>query len=528
MANRKLLTRREFLTIFGLGSGASILANSCSRHSSEFVSVSCPEFTPGSITSSEKQPNIILFYLDDLDEDELAVTQGNVLTPHIDCLANGGIQFDRAYVTSPVCTPSRYSLLTGQFASRCRFLQQRFENSKRANITWNTKLLPGDMTIANILQRNGYTTGMVGKWHLGKNPEQYEQFELPKKAHLNDPNVISILENAYNEMRQDVRDNYGFDYVESFYAENIDGMHKSWGMPKELNFHNTEWITQGALNFIEKSKDQPFFLYFATTLPHSPNLLKALKANSRVTPAGMLDRKPQVQPSRASVFQRVREAGLPEEAAPFTWLDDSIGAVIAKLSELGLGDNTAIFFLSDHQSKGKFTLYEAGAKVPCFLNWKGKVQSGSHSNKLVANIDVAPTILDISNIQSPANITIDGQSWLPILNASESQWRDSLLMEIGYARGIVTNDWKYISVRYPKDIQLEINAKGHQVLGWDGAEGVRYSVDKNFPGYFDNDQLYNLESDPDEQKNLAKSPDYKDLLKNMQSLLDEYQKALAS
>ncbi len=524
MLGKSTWTRRNILKTLVLGTGMATLPATCTARISDNIPVECPTIAQPPSNNSSRRPNVIVFYLDDLDEDEIAVTRGKVLTPNIDCLAKGGMQFKRAYITSPVCTPSRYSLLTGEFASRSRALRQ---HTGPVSVQWNTPLIAGDSTIASVLKQNGYTTGMVGKWHLGESPTGKSQpFELSVQAKAVDPSVLATLRDAYDQMRQVVKDYFGFDYVESFYAENIDVMHKKWGMPKALNFHNMEWITQGALNFIEQSKDKPFFLYFATTLPHSPNMLKSLKGDPRVTPIGFLDQAPQVQPSRRSIFQRVKQAGLSREAAPFTWLDDGVGAVLNKLDELGLAEDTVVFFLSDHQSGGKFTLYEAGTKIPCFLNWRRKIPAGSQCDSLVANIDVAPTIFDICDVTPPEDFVLDGKSWRPLFQSEQASWRDSLLLEIGYARGVVTKDWKYIAVRYPEEIQRVVDASDRQNFGWDGQTKIRYSVNQRFPGYFDYDQLYDLITDPQEQKNLAKVSEYKVTLQDMQFLLKEHLQAL--
>ncbi len=535
--SRRLWSRRDFCKSLGLSAVITTLAPACRRIFTGKKSLACSHLTEltgnGPIPCSQplllsdgisaERPNVILFYIDDLDDSELSVTRGRVMTPNIDCLAQNGMQFLRAYTTSPVCTPSRYSLLTGQYASRCRKLKQDL-GDEPANVQWNTMFTPGDLTVANVLKLKGYTTGMVGKWHLDGG---IKTAKLSPSAKSDDPATLALIREAYDESRQVIKDNYGFDYVESFYQQNIDGMVKGGHLPASFNFHNMEWITQGALDFIEQNKERPFFLYFATTLPHVPDMLKSLKANPRITPIGMLKEPLKSQPSRKSVLERTKQAGLPEEAAPYTWLDDGVGAVLAKLDELGLTKDTIIFFLSDHQNGGKFTLYEAGAKIPCFIRWPQKIAPESRYSKIVANIDIAPTIFDICGAERPINMVMDGKSLLPILtNEDDSALHESLLMEIGYARGVVNQDWKYISVSYPEDIQQRSGTDSQQPLSWDGKTEVRYKSDKCFPGYFDQEQLYSLNKDSREQNNLASVASYKDKVEEMRDLLKKHLQTL--
>ena len=475
----------------------------------------------------DPRPNIVIIYADDLDFHELGVTGGRVLTPNIDRLANGGMRFDRAYVTSPICTPSRYSLLTGRFAGRSPALMASGarvgsrDHRDPVRIEWNTYLEAGETSIARVLRDNGYATGMVGKWHLGIDDEAAEgSLPLPPQGTLKQVEVSERLRDADRRIRDNVASSSGFDYVASLCAKNLGAMTKSWGLPQALAVHNVDWVTHGAVEFIEQQQAGPFFLYLATTVPHAPRH-GPTEADVHATPAGWLSEAPSVQPSRESVGQRVEAAGFEVRTEWMTWLDDGVGAVLDKLDDVGVADRAVVILMSDHGSRGKYTLHEDGARVPCFVRWPGHVEPGSSSEAIVANIDIAPTVFEIAGVEPSGRMTLDGQSWVPLLTGARTEWRENLLLEVAFARGIVSRDWKFIAVRFPFGTQAFNDREGPGRIGWEGTERIRFGAARDFPGYFDGDQLYNLRSDPDEQNHLAGDSDHAAKLEQMRNLLRE-------
>ncbi len=154
-----------------------------------------------------------------------------------------------------------------------------------------------------------------------------------------------------------------------------------------------------------------------------PDPLESLLADPRVTAAGMLDEAiTGVQASRESVLERTRAAGIEDENAPMTWLDDGIGAVLERLEKYGLLENTIIIFASDHQSpRAKMTCYEYGANAPAAIMWKGHIKGGQVFDALVSNVDMVPTILDLAGLEKPEDYIADGTSWKPLLEKEESQ-----------------------------------------------------------------------------------------------------------
>ena len=475
-----------------------------------------------SAASAPRRPNVILIYTDDQDWDEVGCYGGKVTTPNMDSLAREGMRFTRFYVAAPVCTPSRYNVLSGRYASRSRRQQESFPPGGPINIGWEAGVL-GEKILPQALQAGGYATGMVGKWHIGL----YEEpAELPSDADPRDPQVRQVLKANYDKTIRSIQ-RCGFDYVASAYGLNPgSGKNpppKFW-LPKVLQQHNMEWVTQGALTFIEQNKERPFFLYIAPTLPHAPPAPESLKADPRITPLGYLDNPPDVQPSRREILERVK--GMEPRQAGAYWLDANVGAILKKLDELGLADNTVVFLASDNGRKGKFACYDGGARTLLLARWKEVFPSGKVCSQLASNIDLAPTILDICGIKPPADMQLDGQSLLAALKAGGDYRRESLFLEITTERAVVTDDgFKYIAVRYPPDIQKQVD-RGAKYDHWCRLIGDKGSnpmgADKEFPNYFDQDQLYDLNVDPREQKNLAGDPKYRQRLESMKKLLRQY------
>ena len=477
----------------------------------------------------DSKPNIIVIYTDDMNFEGLGSFGGNVLTPHMDRLAREGVRFNRYYASAPVCTPSRYGLLTGRYSSRAEVLQEKYETDEPAFIRWNTHIMSGERTIAHILGEHGYRTGMVGKYHNIPNEDMQE--DCTRLGGADDPRVKECMKENYAMLKDSIKSRSGLGEVASLYPNNLHAL----GIPEKLQHHNMEWVTQGALDFIEGNKDNPFFLYLPTTIPHVPSPVKSMKADPRITPKGMLDTVPDVQPSRKSVFERVSDAGLSEEKAVYTWLDDAIGAVHQKLKDLNIADNTLIILASDHSAahdgRGKMTLYEGGIRTPAFMWWPGEIPSGEERDGLAANIDVAPTILEAADVEVPEDYTMDGTSMLPLVREGKDV-RSSVYLEVTYSRGVVTDNWKYIALRYPEETMDEIPDDGPNPFNHEGKKyivdalagslRVRYRAHELYPGYFDLDQLYNLNADPGEQDNLAGRPKYKPRLDSMKQLLNTY------
>jgi arylsulfatase A-like enzyme len=213
-----------------------------------------------------------------------------------------------------------------------------------------------------------------------------------------------------------------------------------------------------------------------------------------------------------------------------TWVDDGIGVILDTLAERGLAEDTLVIFTSDHGNKGKYTCYDAAARQPCIVRWPGVVEAGTRDDRLVSNVDLAPTIMAAAGITPPREYTMDGTSFLPLLTGDGAYQRSDLFLEIARERAIVTEDgFKYIAVRHPPDIAAEIEAGAsyaHSGRPLDGSQDIRYAVDEDYPAYFDADQLYDLDADPEEQENLADDPAYESRLSELQTRLEAYSQSL--
>ncbi|MFB6295475.1 MAG: sulfatase [Halobacteriales archaeon] len=466
---------------------------------------------------SDDAPNVVVIYTDDQDPDWVGAYGGDALTPNIDRLAEEGVRFDRYYATSPVCSPSRYSALTGRYASRSDLFQEEFPPGGPVNIGWEPGIRGERPNLASVLSENGYTTGLVGKFHQGIDGEEFEPVD--PDADPTDPEVEARLERNYQTV-VDIVESCGFDEARSVYEGNVNGME----LPEEFKHQNQDWVTRGAVEFIEDNHEDPFFLFMAPTLTHSPRGESQLRSDPRATPRGYLEEAPDVQPSRESVIERAREFDAPLDV---TWVDDGVGAVLDALEEHGVAEDTLVVFTSDHGDiEGKFSTYDRGARQPCLARLPGHTDSRGPCEDLVSNVDLAPTIFDLAGIEPPADYQVDGQSFLPCLTGEGSYERESVFLEITTERAVVTDDnYKYIAVRYPPEIQERVDA-GERFNYWcvryDGDVHHTYGADEYYPAYFEADQLYDLDADPEEQHNLAGDPEQADRLERMQGLLAAY------
>lgn len=495
----------------------------------------------GCWVSAQQQPNIVFIYADDLDADELNCTMDRVdtwatpsgarrvlgkskkagvpkvLTPHIDSLAQSGRLFTRFYVNATVCTSSRYCLLTGRYATRGIELQRDYPAGTHATLEWRPAILRDETNLPKELQKLGYRTGIIGKWH--NMPDKV----LPKrnkKAHA--PNATYEDTLKYGDS---IRAYYqaGIDYLsEGFGWDVVDRM--EWGN----SIVNLDWQCQGALKFIDESvsaqEKQPFFLYCALPVPHGQYYFDYNDVTSydqRVTSAGVVDEPIIVLPTAEDVLRRAKAAGVSEKNAMATRMDDYVGAVLAKLDELGLRENTLVIFTSDHGSRGKNSVFEGGAKVPLMAVWPGHIQAGSEDDSLIGNVDIAATLVALAGGTAPEDMRLDGRSFEPqLVGQPEPQdWRTSMLIEAGNSRAIVSRDWKYVANRVPPEIEATMKSRPGEVF-WTGLDHHNYSTEEMYPSYWDADQLYDLNKDLYEQQNLAENPEYSAQLKRKQKDLE--------
>jgi arylsulfatase A-like enzyme len=475
------------------------------------------------------RPNILFIISDDQGREEFNFLpegrdeqgQPRNLSPNIDRLAKEGVVLLNQYVTSSVCTPSRFTVLTGTYASRSSTFEKKVKTNSQVNVTWNSHIDSETPNLARTLQQVGYFTGAVGKNHVIEVKGAGRNEGPADDADPNDPVVAAYYADKQRKL-VDAFNKSGFDYAASLYHGNLPG-HTC----KALEFHNMDWITSGALNFLDQwdNTDQPFFLYMATTLNHGPGpRYKKYTGNSLATPGGLLDKPLVVQPTRDSIRDRVQKAGLPEQgsACDVLWMDDGIGAVIKRLEDLGALDNTIIFFFNDHGvENGKGSLYEGGIKSVSFV-WSPKYVKGGRASKVnLSNIDFAPTIMELCAVPKSEQHEMDGKSFVSVFKGSDEEIHDYLFFEMGATRAVLKNGWKYLAFRLPESLP-ESPAKPYTHLadrpGGRGSEGPAKSF---YPNYYDSDQLYNIVADPLERTNLFDDAEQKARVYELKKLLCE-------
>lgn len=500
---RSLLSRRDFLSAVAFGMFSSTVLGIRHAHSMA--------------RSAGKKPNIIFFLVDDYDKLETSVYGGNVLTPNLDRLAREGVTFHNAHMTSTVCTPSRYTCLTGRYAgsSYSSVYLKECPLGQQGLPAFNVALEEDNMNVGHVLAQNGYATGFVGKYHVG--PDMDEQTSAEYGLHYIPKNseYSHKMNRQFNENEKRFRRlimGKGFTWAKNIYWTNIKAPFAS---------HNPEWTIGAALDFVEKHKDGPFYLHYSTTLLHGSNgsWFKSL-GKPLVTGEGISEKPLNVMPARKTVMQRIEKAGLTENEAGYLWMDDSLGVLLDKLDELGIAENTLVVFIADHGSKMKGSLYKnSGTEVPCIMRWPAGMKKGVECHELIQNTDFVPTWFDLAGARLPKKYKIDGVSMAPLFADPQKPVRDYVYNEMGPARSVKTRNWSYVSLRYTTDQIDSVRSGDNRVIkklqGLSG--GVSRGREK--PNAFDYDQLYNLAEDPLERNNLALNSKYQSKLKEMKELL---------
>lgn len=337
----------------------------------------------GACTSWTKtKPNIILILSDDQGWKDAGFMGSKYYeTPALDALAASGMSFSNAYANAPNCAPSRACLLTGLYTPRHGIYTV---NSSARGKSAFRKLIPIEnktildtsfTTIAEVLGKNGYISSSIGKWHLGN-----DSIGLPLSQGFNENIGGSHLGHPKS---------YFSPYNNPYLSDGPEGEYL------------TDRLTDEALGFIERNKDNPFFLYLPHYAVHTP-----IQARDSIT----------------SIFNNKEPDGKqknPEYAAMIKSLDDGIGQLVEKVEELGISDNTIIIFMSDNGGLGLVTgmeplrgskgmLYEGGIRVPLIISWPGKIKPQAISNIPVAGTDLFPTILKLAKIKPPKDLVLDG------------------------------------------------------------------------------------------------------------------------
>ena len=451
-----------------------------------------------------QRPNVIFIYADDIGYGDLSCNGAKTIsTPHVEQLAAEGVRFTNAHSAAATSTPARYAMLTGEYA-------WRRQGTGIADGDAGMIIRPNRYTLADMFHEAGYTTGAIGKWHLGLGDKKGTQ----DWNGLISPN-LSDIGFDYSYIMAATGDRVPCVFVENGRVVNLDPddpiyvsygknypelltMHPSHGhVPSRVNGISRIGFMQGgksalwkadqiadeltakAIDFIEQHRDEPFFLYFATQDAHVPRV-----------PGARFAGKSGMGPRGDVLLQ-------------FDW---SVGEVMAALKRLGLDENTIVILSSDNGPVvddgyrdqavellgnhkpggpfrgGKYSLYEAGTRVPCILRWTGRVQPAV-SDALVCQLDWMASLASLLGVSMPAGAAPDSENWLDAWLGKDRRGRSSLVEQNAQNNlSIITADWKYL----------------------EPGEGSPYNSNVGIEtGNSPDPQLYDMRSDKGETKNVA-------------------------
>jgi arylsulfatase A-like enzyme len=336
------------------------------------------------VAAFSAQPNLVIFYADDLGWGELGC-QGNsqIPTPHIDAIARDGVRFTNGYVAATYCSPSRAGLMTGRYPTRFGH-----EFNSVAN---RTGLRLDQVTLAERLRSLGYATACVGKWHLGGGLEY-----RPTRRGFDE--FFGTLANT------------PFFHPTNFVDSRISDDVRPVADPA---FYTTDAYAERAVDWLERSKGRPWFLYLPFNAQHAP-----LQA-----PKKYLDRFPGITDEKRRIF-----------AAMMSAMDDAVGRVMGKVRALGQEENTIVFYIADNggptQSttsgngplRGfKMTTFEGGPRVPFLAQWKGRWPAGKVYDLPVMNLDVLPTVVTAAGGKPEASWRLDGVDLTPFVTGANPE-----------------------------------------------------------------------------------------------------------
>jgi arylsulfatase A-like enzyme len=410
-----------------------------------------------SCIKKQKTPNILLILTDDQGINDVSAYGSEIPTPNIDAIGQNGIRFTNFYTTAPVCTPARYGLLTGRYQYRAAEAFQgplMPREPKHANV----HLAENEVIIAEVLKKAGYKTALIGKWHLGHGKMEY----CPNNHGFD--TFYGFLPGC-------------FDYYKHSY-ENDPALFRNQMLVEEDGYA-TDLFTDEAIRFIEKNKNDPFFLYLSYNAPHY----------GRCPDGNLLQSPPEyIDIPKKAVKDRDVYAAMVEN------LDRGIGRVMETLKKLNLKENTIVIFLSDNggdydfggsnkpYSGEKATLWEGGIKVPCVMEWKGHISSGQIIDQPIISLDLFPTLIHLVGVTPP------------------DQFPDGFdIRDVILGNGTVPD--RYLFFRFQNQIAVRDKR-------W------KYLKDSNGKEY-----LFDITKDPYEQENIIAENQ-----KQAQIMIEEYEK----
>lgn len=392
-----------------------------------------------------RRPNVVVIITDDQGYGDFSL-HGNphLKTPNLDKLGQSGVRFERFYVNS-FCSPTRAALLTGRYPLRCGVW----------GVTHNKEAMrPEEVTLAEALRAGGYRTACIGKWHNG------EQF-------------------PYTPPGQGFDEFFGFHngHINNYFdTELIRGASAAL-----TRGYISDVLTDEAIRFIRANRSAPWFCYLAYNAPHSPYQV----------------------PDR--YFDKFKAKQLDDDVAAFYGMceniDDNVGRVLSALEQLGLARDTIVVFLTDNGGTagvklynagmrgGKTSVHEGGCRVPLFIRWPARLPEPRVVGKIASHIDLYPTLLDLCGVPRPAGPPLDGISLRPLLEGRDAAWPDRVL----FTQNPISE-----TNRYPGAVRTQQYRLVREIRGPGGGSRAK-AKDASASAW----QLYDMEADPGETRNLA-------------------------
>ncbi|MGW9684537.1 arylsulfatase [Flagellimonas sp. 2504JD1-5] len=437
-------------------------------------------------TQEKKRPNVILIITDDQGYGDLGITGNDqIKTPVLDKFAKESVRFNNFYV-SPVCAPTRSSLMTGRYSLR---------TGVRDTYNGGAIMAPSEITIAEMLKHRGYTTGIFGKWHLGDN--------YPSRP--NDQGFDESLIHLSGGMGQVGDFTTYFEGHRSYFDPVL------WhnGEREKYSGYCSDIFADNAIQFIEKNKDNPFFCYLSFNAPHTPLQV----------PEKYYEQYADIDPSLAfkknnSASREMSEKDKEDARkvyAMVTNIDDNIGKLLNKLAALGISENTIVMFMTDNGPQQlryvggmrglKGSVYRGGVRVPFFFRYPSGFKGNKDIETAAAHIDVLPTLAQLCNVETPSDRKIDGKNLLPVLQDKKVDWADRSL-------------FFYWARRYPELYHNIALQKGdYKLVG-----------QTNYSASIGDFGLFNIKTDPNEQQNMVQ--EYAGLANSLKNEMDAMYKEL--
>ncbi len=418
-----------------------------------------------SVSQESKPPNVILIITDDQGYGDFGFTGNDqIKTPVLDALSKRSIRFNNFYV-SPVCAPTRSSLMTGRYSLR---------TGVRDTYNGGAIMASNEVTIAEMLKQANYKTGMYGKWHLGDN--------YPSRP----------MDQGFDESLMHLSGGMGQvgDFTTYFQGDRSYFDPVLWynGQQKKYDGYCSDIFADNAIDFIEKNHDAPFFCYLSFNAPHTPLQVpdEYYQMYADIDPSITFEKN---NASKVKMNEKSKEDAR-KVYAMVSNIDDNIGKVISKVKSLGIEDNTIIIFMTDNGPQQlryvggmrglKGSVYRGGVRVPLLFSYPKQFKGNKDVETTTAHIDILPTIAKLCKVEAPKDRKIDGNNLLPLIEEEKVNWAERPL-------------FFYWTRRYPELYNNIALQKGEYKL-----------VGKtNYNSPIEGFQMFDIKNDPNEQNNIV-------------------------